>query len=332
MTFRKGSRLPDAVQDFLDREGLSGRPILVAVSGGPDSTALLDVLREIGPVAAAHLNHQLRGAESDADEQFVTSLCQRLGVTLHVERRNVAEEAARSHRNLEAHARSVRYQWLAETARRHGISLVATGHTLNDQAETVLFHVLRGTGLRGLRGIAARRNLAEGVEVIRPMLRVRRSEVLAYLQKRGLPYREDSSNRDPRFTRTWLRHELLPFVERGFPGDPVAALGRLAEESRQLLRDQQKRVEACLAKAEKPRAGEVIVLDVAELKQLTPTDLGELFCQIWDREHWPRGRLSQRHVQSLTRLLDRTEGTVHLPDGVVARRRGAVLQLFRRTV
>lgn len=332
MKAKAGDRLLEIVRGFLDREGLGGQPILVAVSGGPDSTALLDCLRTLATTSAAHLNHQLRGQESDADEQFVTSLCQRLDVPLHIARRDVAEEAARLHRNLEAHARSVRYEWLSETAQRHGFPLVATGHTLNDQAETVLFHVLRGTGLRGLRGIAPRRGLTEGVELIRPLLGVRRQDVLEYLRERGLPFREDSSNRDPRFTRTWLRHDLLPLVERGFPGDPVAALGRLADEARQLLRDQQARVEACLQKAEKPRAGEVIVLDVGQLKQLASTDLGELFCRIWEREGWPRGRLTWRHLQALVRLVDQPGGAVQLPEGVTARRRGTVLQLFRQAV
>ncbi len=332
MKAKAAERLAGIVRGFLDREGLGGQPILVAISGGPDSTALLDCLRNFTPISAAHLNHQLRAQESDADEEFVTQLCQRLDVPLHVARQNVAEDAARLHRNLEAHARSVRYEWLSETARRHGFPLVATGHTLNDQAETVLFHVLRGTGLRGLRGIAPRRGLAEGVELIRPLLSARRQDVLEYLRERALPYREDSSNRDPRFTRTWLRHELLPLVERGFPGDPVAALGRLADEARQLLRDQQARVEACLQRAERPRAADMIVLDVSELKQLAPTDLGELFCRIWEREGWPRGRLTWRHVQALVRLVDQPGGAIHLPEGVAARRRGAVLQLFRQAV
>lgn len=324
-----GTQPAEVVQRFLDREGLSGKPILVAVSGGPDSTALLHILRQLTTVAAAHLNHQLRGAESDADEQFVTGLCQQMGVPLQVARRNVAEEATQSHCNLEAHARAVRYQWLDDTARRLGFGLVATGHTLNDQAETVLFHVLRGTGLRGLRGIAPRRPLSEEVEVIRPLLQVRRSDLLAYLQVHQLPFREDSSNRDERFTRNWIRNELLPWLQARLRREVVGTLAGLAEEARELLAEQQQRVQTTLQRAEKPRVGEMVILDVVELSALSPCDLVELFCGLWEREGWPRGRLSRRHWRMLVALVAGEGKALCLPGGVQVRRCGRVLQLCR---
>src|SRR5262245_54281185 len=143
--------LDEAVRRFVD----PGQLVLVAVSGGPDSIALLHALSAVAQVQAAHLNHQLRGAESDADEAFVAAFCQQRSIPLHCQRLNVGQQAAEAGENLESTARQLRYAWLADVAKRCRAACIATGHTQGDQAETVLFNLLRGTGLRGLRGIAA---------------------------------------------------------------------------------------------------------------------------------------------------------------------------------
>src|SRR5262249_49811343 len=168
-------RVVGAVRRCLAR--LPGPPGLVAaVSGGADSVALARALLEARPgpafpVVLAHLNHQLRGPDSDADECFVAGLGLP-GVEVVVGRLEVARLAAQRGENLEAVARQERYRWLAGVARERGLRWVATGHTASDQAETVLHRLLRGSGLQGLRGIAARRDLGEGVEVLRPLLGV----------------------------------------------------------------------------------------------------------------------------------------------------------------
>src|SRR5262249_25956730 len=155
--------------------------------------------------------------DSDNDEVFVAALCTRLvaeGATLDCRsnRIDVASLARERGANLESVAREARYGWLAEVAREAGAGWVATGHTADDQAETVLHRLRRGTGLRGLCGIPVRRPLAPGIEVVRPLLRVTRAQVLNYLRALGQDFREDRSNSDPRFTRNRIRHELLPLL------------------------------------------------------------------------------------------------------------------------
>src|SRR5262249_3618798 len=163
-----------------------------------DSVALLRALVAASagaPLVVAHLNHQLRGADSAADEDFVRALHAALagqtpGLVFRCERLDVAALARARGGNLEALARRVRSDWLAGAAGDTGCTWVAPGHTADDQAETVLHRLRRGTGLRGLRGIAAARGLAPGVTLVRPLLGVRRAEVIAYLGAIGQPYRE----------------------------------------------------------------------------------------------------------------------------------------------
>ena len=245
-------------------------PGVVAVSGGADSVALLRALHALEkPVTVAHVNHQLRGAESDADAAFVGDLCRSLDVPCRVKAIDVAAIAAGD--NLEATARNVRYAFFARVANETGAAWIATGHTADDQAETVLHRIIRGTGIQGLRGIHPSPTppprgeghspsaLGEGAggrvaAVIRPLLTVTRAEVLAYLAALNQPFREDATNADPRFTRNRIRHELLPLL-RTFNPDVVAALAHLAEHAG----DAHEVIEAVaaevLAKAERPRAG-----------------------------------------------------------------------------
>jgi tRNA(Ile)-lysidine synthase len=192
---------------------------VVAVSGGPDSVALLRslLLETDRPLVVAHLNHQLRGEDSDGDEEFVRCLCEQwvtIGANLvcRTERCDVRGLAGGD--NLESTGRRLRYQWFAQVARESGASWVATGHTADDQVETVLHRLVRGTGLRGLTGIRRRRDLESGILLVRPLLTVRRTDVLAFLGELGQRYRDDASNLDPRFTRNRLRHELLPLLAR----------------------------------------------------------------------------------------------------------------------
>jgi tRNA(Ile)-lysidine synthase len=187
----------------------SGR-ILVALSGGPDSTALLLWLREAGrEVAAAHYDHALRPG-SKADAEHVTRLCRTLGVELFSERR--VRPPARG--SLQAAARELRYEFLGRALRESGRDLVALGHTADDLVEGVILHLLRGSGLAGARGMPSRRG-----PYLRPLLAVWRSELAAFLKRRGIETLDDPANRDSRrFARAHVRHELLPRLEEDAPG------------------------------------------------------------------------------------------------------------------
>src|SRR5262249_46061545 len=225
------------------------------------------------PLVVAHLNHRLRGADSDADETFVADLHATLAVRfpdlrVEVARRDVAAEAGAEGDNLEAHARAVRYRWLAEVARRHGARWIATGHTANDQAETVLHRLLRGTGLQGLRGIAPRRELEPGVCVVRPLLPWTRAEVLAYLDELGQAYRVDASNDDRGRTRNRIRHELLPLLAQEYNPAIVSVLGRLAQQAEEAFQEEEAAALELLRAVELPRAGTMIVLERTKLAAL----------------------------------------------------------------
>ena len=187
-----------------------GGRVLCACSGGADSTALLRLLRgmEGVEVVCAHFNHRLRGAESDRDEFFVRGLCADLGVELYRGAGSVAAYASEHKLGIEEAARTLRYRFLRKTAREAGCCRIATAHTANDNAETVLLHLIRGAGGRGLSGIPPVRD-----EIIRPLLNTTRAEVEDYLRRCGLEHMEDGSNADILFARNRLRLSVFPVLE-----------------------------------------------------------------------------------------------------------------------
>lgn len=219
--------------------GLANRAVAVACSGGVDSVVLATVLCELAPrrglrVSLAHVNHGLRGAESDADEAFVRALAARLGVPFASRRVDVLARirearSSRARPTLQEAARRLRADALRMLAAELGAECVATAHTADDQAETVLLRLLRGCGPEALGGIAER---TADRAVVRPLLRVSRADVLADARRRGLAWREDPSNADPGYARARLRHEWLPGLARAFNPALLRAIGDLAEAQR----------------------------------------------------------------------------------------------------
>jgi tRNA(Ile)-lysidine synthase len=216
----------------------AGDRVTVAVSGGADSLALLrlllDLRSELGIVlSVAHVNHKLRGAESDEDEQFVTELARQYELELLLRTAPVKRAQGTG---IEAAARKLRYDFFLELARTGRANRIATGHTLDDQAETVLLRIFRGTGIRGLAGILPRLTLEEGGracgEVVRPLLGVRREEIREFLRAMGQAWREDSSNQDPSFLRNKMRQRVLPALRQTFGGPALENLADLAEIAR----------------------------------------------------------------------------------------------------
>ena len=207
-----------------------GDRVAVALSGGSDSVALTFVLRDLVEHPAmnfsiaglVHLNHGLRGDEAKRDEQFCLALAGRLNLTIDVREVDVAAAARVSARSIETTARDLRDAFFTDAAERLGATVVATGHTMDDQAETVLLRLLRGASNRGLSGIRPKRGV-----VIRPLLDCRRTELRDYLASRGETFCEDSSNRDESIARNRVRHQLMPAIETIAPGG-VRALARAA--------------------------------------------------------------------------------------------------------
>jgi len=197
------------------------RRIGVAVSGGADSVCLLLILRDLGfDTAVLHVNHLLRAEESERDEAVVRELAARLDVPLHLHRLDVKALGG----NLEEEARGVRYNFYRESIASRAVDCVATGHTLSDQAETVLFRMMRGAHLPGL---AAIHPVAPG-PVLRPLIDISRADVEQYLTERNEPWREDSSNVDLMFDRNRIRHTLMPELKRDWNPEIERALGQLA--------------------------------------------------------------------------------------------------------
>lgn len=185
--------------------------VIVGVSGGPDSVCLLDVLHEISStqdfeIHIAHVNYQLRGRESLMDEKFVRGLAKKYNVRLHVKRVKIKEKL-----NLEEKARFIRYDLFKKVRSQLKSSVVAVGHNLNDQAETVLMRLIRGSGLEGLQAMSFKRDY-----IIRPLLNISRHEILEYIRINKLKYRIDRSNLSDTFYRNRVRRKLIPYLEKNF--------------------------------------------------------------------------------------------------------------------
>ncbi len=228
---------------------LRGKRVLVAASGGADSTALALALRELGcEIALAHVHHGIRGKAADADARFVAALAEKLGAPFFLGKFAVPAEAKKTGESLEMAARRVRRDFLAATAARAKIRFIATGHTADDQAETVLLRIARGTSITGLAGIpyVSRQG---GVAFVRPLRDATRAQIVAFLETRKQPWREDKSNSEDFALRNRVRHEILPLLEKRLNPGVRQALLRLAD-----IAAAEDEVMAALAKKTKPTA------------------------------------------------------------------------------
>ena len=194
--------------DIFARAGLHhGESLVVAVSGGADSMCLLAALADHGahPLIVAHVNHLLRGDESDADEAFVREWCVGQGIPCHVERADVAALARERRCGIEEAARILRYDFLERVRVETGARYIVTAHTGSDLVETMLFHLIRGTKVTGMSALRERHG-----HILRPLLSWTRDDVLASIREHAIPYREDSSNADTRYLRNHIRREIIP--------------------------------------------------------------------------------------------------------------------------
>jgi tRNA(Ile)-lysidine synthase len=275
--------------------------VLLAVSGGCDSVALLRAMVAIraagaGRLCVVHLNHQLR-ADSDVDELFVTDLCRQLTVPCEVDRIRLEEQPD----GIEAAARSARYRFLADAAGQLGARYVVTAHTADDQAETILHRILRGTGIGGLAGMARARPLGHAT-LLRPFLAIERAELAAYLRDLGQPFREDASNADPRFTRNRLRHELLPWLAEQFnPSvkEALLRLGTLAGEAQAVV---DALVDQLWEMAVRSEGAGAIVFDLTKLAPQPPYLVRELLMAAWRRQGWPMQAMGHAQWQQLCQM------------------------------
>ncbi len=261
------------VHQFIEKHQLiaPGARVLVGVSGGVDSIVLLHLLKKLDfAPGAAHVNYRLRGEASDGDEAFVRALCERLGVPVHVKAFDTAAYADERGQSIQEAARDLRYDFFARRAEAEGLRYVAVAHQRDDQAETVLLHLLRGAGPEGLAGMPVQRSLTPGGDVllVRPLLDERRAEIEAYARAEGLSWREDESNQRLTYRRNVLRKAVFPLLEEHFGEAATDNIARSAALVREYVEDTfQKELQAHFDMAVPPEGGR---LDLGALRALAP--------------------------------------------------------------
>lgn len=321
--------------------------VVVGVSGGADSVALVHLLHEIatqnshpGTLVVAHYNHRLRGDESERDEAFVCELAARLKIECMVERAIPIKRAGPSQVDGETVAaresffseseetwRDQRYAFLSRVANRVGARYVALAHHSDDRLETIMHHLLRGTGISGLASLKPFRNLGEEVVMARPLLHADRATIREYLAQSGLLFREDQSNFNNRFTRNRIRNQLLPFLsELGFV-QHRAALLRLADQAHEMDEWLDRLVDEVYDQIVSPQ-GDGASLCCGRMNELARPVQRHLLARLWYRKGWPMGAMN---AQAWNRLLAMISGIAndqggHLPGGIMVKRMGEQLQ------
>jgi tRNA(Ile)-lysidine synthase len=309
--------------------------VLLAISGGCDSVALARAMASLktagtGQLLAAHFNHHLRAEESDADEDFVRQVCRRLHIPCEIGHAAPTLGQAAGGEGLEAVARKARYDFFRAVAARCGARYLVTGHTADDQVETILHRIIRGTGIGGLSGMARSRPLSEATTLIRPLLATRRSELIRYLDELKQPYRADSSNASIQFTRNRIRHELLPLLAERFNptiDEAVLRLGALAADAQAVI--------AGLAEQLTDAAVEqdacAVWIDIATVIAQPRHLVRELLLGVWRRRGWPLQSMGYAEWDELAGMLTRDgPGKKKVfPGGVLAERTDGQLCLRR---
>ncbi len=328
-----GSFLKSLSDHIIEEHLLDRRDrVVVAVSGGPDSMALLNGLVLLNEVAdfelrlhVAHVNHQLRGAEAEKDTAFVQAAADDLGIDCCVVERDIPALAKQRGRSLEETARQERYHALERVCLQVGATVVAVGHQADDAAETILHRILRGTGLRGLGGIPRQRRISSmsEVKIVRPLLRHTRQEVLSFLAERGIPFREDRTNESIEPMRNRIRNVVLPFLQEEINPQVRDALLRLGEQAQWSEEYLHETVERTLEALVISRTDQMLVLNAAALgkkKRIVQTELVRRAIELFEIGLVDLGFV---HLKSVLELVgDSTSGKqVHLPGGMTVSKR-----------
>lgn len=335
------NKLEHKLADDWSAEAWRDVTIVVAVSGGADSVALLRALHRLkdgqgqGRLVVAHYNHALRADESDADEQFVRSLCDEIGIDACVETFNGDWSAvANAKEGLEAAAREVRHAFLLQTAQEQGARHIVTAHTADDQVETILHRIIRGTGIAGLSGIPRTREVVPGIALIRPMLQVTRREVIEYLDALKQSYRTDSTNAQTCYTRNRIRNRLLPLLREEFNAsvdEAVTRLGELAGEAQETIARIADETYDNSAKCD--TTGERISIQRCELAKNTPYIVREILIRAWTDAGWPLRDMGRDEWRILADMLlgkPNADTKRTFPGNIMADQTDDGLQLHRK--
>lgn len=317
--------------------------LVVAVSGGADSTALLDALVALRPdptkTIVAHFNHGLRGEDSDDDQIFVETIAKQFALPCVCQVATMDERENQS----ENYLRNLRRNFLVQTATELDAKWIVLAHHADDQVETFLHNLLRGSGPRGLAGMRPSKAISSTLRMIRPMLHLSRRDILAYLDDRKLPYRVDASNALCNYTRNRIRHELLPLL-RSFSGDD--SLDRRLLQACDLIAQQHAELEhQALCVLERWRTdsrcvfkqNERLEVPAQQLHELGWPILQEVLTLVWHEFQWPLREMSLRHWKRLEQVILFSKNSSHptqqqLPGGIVVSYRQGVIRLVRAPV
>jgi tRNA(Ile)-lysidine synthase len=305
----------------VDRYGMfmSAENVLVGVSGGPDSMALLHILHTLAPIyrlrlAVAHLNHGLRSIDADKDESFVKQAAGRLRIPFHRRQANLKTQNG----SIEEQAREARYAFFHEVMNRHGYTKTALGHQKNDNAEAVLLHLLRGSGIRGLAGIPPIRDRW----VVRPLIQLDRTEIMTYLKDHQIPFVIDTTNADPTYTRNRIRHHLIPLLKKDYNINIVETLNRTADLCREEETWFNHHLQPLLDKVVKRLSQTCLELDDTVLSTESPAVQRRLIRGALYQWHGHIRRMGAYHIDTVITLIptDAIGKKISLPNGITAAR------------
>lgn len=307
-----------------------GDYVLAGVSGGIDSIVLFHVLihlsHDIGYlIAAVHINHGLRGSESDEDEIFVKSLCESKNIPFYSVRWN-----GPSGENIQEAARKFRYRSFLQTAQAIGAGKIALAHNLDDQAETILLNIIRGAGLGGMMGMEISRKL-DGVDIIRPLLRIPRTEIETFAAACGIHFRKDATNDETKYTRNFIRHRLMPLVREINPKAPdtIAKMASILKKDEIFLNAlaQEAYKEVLISKT-----STTIVMDEKKFNLFDPAIRGRLLKEAYVQLNGGVHGITSDHIFHMEEiaLSGRPEGMYNLAGGIVFEKKAARLAFFRK--
>jgi tRNA(Ile)-lysidine synthase len=324
-----GSDVSEVVRQFAIRNDIATGTLVIGVSGGADSTALLVALHELCEesrlsLVVAHLDHGWR-VDSAEDAAHVQRLAERFRLPVVV--RSLVPG---SNPQTEAAARQVRRDFFTDVARKSGARSVALGHTCDDQVETVLHRLLRGTGLRGLGGMSEVSPLSDGIALVRPLLSVSRRDLETWLDHRGVVWRTDTTNSDTRWTRNRIRHTLLPLLRTQFNPEVDQAILRLVAQTREVADWLAASAHDLLDSALLEESALAVRLSVAVLRRHSPVVIREMFRELWRLQCWPEAAMSAEHWQALADAISADTDAAAartLPGRVQLERQGMILRL-----